>query len=172
MACKTGSSVGTHANCLQVFCTFGTNLCAQSVQINKISASELSRKFIKTALLVGYVQSAQRIFFSRLSFLPPPFQERVGGEGGKELLFAFSGIIFPPPGNLSTSSSSSSSSFSIRECESPLFFLQGGMEWKKRGRGKTLCSEWVDKQKNKCICLRVRIEGTKWWRQIAWWLQP
>ncbi len=33
--------------------TFGTNLHAQSVLINKISASELSREFIKTALLVG-----------------------------------------------------------------------------------------------------------------------
>ena len=34
--------------------TFGTNLHAQSVLINKqIAASELSREFIKTALLVG-----------------------------------------------------------------------------------------------------------------------
>ncbi len=35
------------------FCTFGTDLPAQSVLINEISASELSRKFIKSALLVG-----------------------------------------------------------------------------------------------------------------------
>ncbi len=35
------------------FCTFGTNLHAQSVLSNKISASELRRKFIKVALLVG-----------------------------------------------------------------------------------------------------------------------
>ena len=35
------------------FCTFGANLYAQSVLINKIFASELSRKFIKSALLVG-----------------------------------------------------------------------------------------------------------------------
>ena len=35
------------------FCMFGTNLYAQSVVINKISASELSRKSIKSALLVG-----------------------------------------------------------------------------------------------------------------------
>ena len=37
------------------FCTgtFGANLCAQSMLINKISASEFSRKFIKSALLVG-----------------------------------------------------------------------------------------------------------------------
>ncbi len=37
------------------FCTFGTDLHAQSVLINKISASELSQKFIKSALLVGCV---------------------------------------------------------------------------------------------------------------------
>ncbi len=36
------------------FCTFGTNLHAQLVLINKISASEISRKFVKIALLVGY----------------------------------------------------------------------------------------------------------------------
>ncbi len=36
-------------------CTFGADLYAQSVLINKISASELSWKFIKVALLVGYV---------------------------------------------------------------------------------------------------------------------
>ncbi len=35
------------------FCTFDTDLNAQSVLINKISASELSMKFIKSALLVG-----------------------------------------------------------------------------------------------------------------------
>ena len=35
------------------FCTFGAGLYAQSVLINKISASELCRKFIKSALLVG-----------------------------------------------------------------------------------------------------------------------
>ncbi len=35
------------------FCTFGANLYAQSVLINKISASKLSRKFIKSVLLVG-----------------------------------------------------------------------------------------------------------------------
>ncbi len=36
------------------FGTFGTNLCAQLVLTNKISASELSRKIIKSTLLVGY----------------------------------------------------------------------------------------------------------------------
>ncbi len=35
------------------FCTFGADLHAQSVLSNKISASELTRKFIKSALLVG-----------------------------------------------------------------------------------------------------------------------
>ena len=38
------------------FCTLGADLYAQSVLINKISASELSRKLIKSALLVGRVQ--------------------------------------------------------------------------------------------------------------------
>ena len=36
---------------------FGTDLYAQSVLINKIFASELSRKFIKSALLVGFIVS-------------------------------------------------------------------------------------------------------------------
>ncbi len=35
------------------FCMLGTNLHAQSVLVSKISASELSQKFIKSALLVG-----------------------------------------------------------------------------------------------------------------------
>ena len=35
------------------FCMFGADLYAQSVLVDKISASELSRKFIKSALLVG-----------------------------------------------------------------------------------------------------------------------
>ena len=50
---QNGSLVGilcTHS--MHVFCTFGANLYAQSV-LNKISALELSRKFIKSAWLVG-----------------------------------------------------------------------------------------------------------------------
>ncbi len=35
------------------FCTLGVDLYAQSVLINKISASELRQEFIKSALLVG-----------------------------------------------------------------------------------------------------------------------
>ena len=35
------------------FCTFGADLHAQSVLVDKISASELSRMFIKSVLLVG-----------------------------------------------------------------------------------------------------------------------
>ncbi len=46
------------------FCTFGTDLYAQSVIINNISASELSRKFIKSALLVGFLDlHAQGILY-------------------------------------------------------------------------------------------------------------
>ncbi len=51
---QNGTSVGiNNACCIYVFCTFGADLYAQSVLINKISASELSRKFMKSALLVG-----------------------------------------------------------------------------------------------------------------------
>ncbi len=35
-----------HTLLIHVFCTFGTDLCAQSVISNKISASEPSRKFV------------------------------------------------------------------------------------------------------------------------------
>ncbi len=45
-----------YTHCMYVsFSTFGVDLHAQSVLINKIYASELSRKFFKRALLlVGY----------------------------------------------------------------------------------------------------------------------
>ncbi len=41
-AMQNGSSVGMV--CVHIACTFGTDLYAQSVLINKISASELSRE--------------------------------------------------------------------------------------------------------------------------------
>ena len=47
------SSVEIYTCCIHVYRTFGADYYAQSVLINKISASELSRKFIKSALLVG-----------------------------------------------------------------------------------------------------------------------
>ena len=43
---------------MHVFCKIGADLHAQSVISNKISASELSRKLIKSALLVGSSQSS------------------------------------------------------------------------------------------------------------------
>ena len=45
---------------MRAFCTFGADSCAQSVLINKLSASELSRKFIKGALLVGCSDNFQK----------------------------------------------------------------------------------------------------------------
>ncbi len=45
-------AICTH--CHTCFCTFGADFLAQPVLINKTSASEFSRKFIKVALLVGY----------------------------------------------------------------------------------------------------------------------
>ncbi len=44
------------------FCTFGADSYAQSVLINKISAAELSRKFIKTALLVGSLSLPVQVY--------------------------------------------------------------------------------------------------------------
>ncbi len=47
-------SVGICTHCIPVFARWAPDLHAQSVIINKISASELSQKFIKSALLVGF----------------------------------------------------------------------------------------------------------------------
>ncbi len=71
------------------FCTFGINLCAQAVLINKISASEISSKFIKSALLVGclffflfpphiraYIH-IKTVFMSSLFFLGINFKKSV-----------------------------------------------------------------------------------------------
>ncbi len=64
------------------FCTSGTDTYAQSTLINNISASELRRKFIKSALLVGYVlaghpklslaTTTETFFYPFLPPLPPP----------------------------------------------------------------------------------------------------
>ncbi len=54
VACKMeAQSEYVHIAHTFFFCTFGADLYAQSVIIHKISASELSRRFIKSALLVG-----------------------------------------------------------------------------------------------------------------------
>ncbi len=52
---QNGSSVGIYcAHCIHgFFCTYGADLYAQSVVSNKIFALDLSRNFIKSALLVG-----------------------------------------------------------------------------------------------------------------------
>ena len=50
---QNGSSVGTCTHCIHVSACFGADLHAQSVLINKFFASELSRMFVKSALLVG-----------------------------------------------------------------------------------------------------------------------
>ncbi len=51
---QNGRSVGTCTHCVHVFARLGADLHAQSVLIDKISASELTRTFIGSALLVGY----------------------------------------------------------------------------------------------------------------------
>ena len=50
---RNGSSVGTCTHRIHVFARLALICNAQSVLINKISASELRRKLTKSALLVG-----------------------------------------------------------------------------------------------------------------------
>ena len=64
---QNGSIVGIHTVQYTLhtrFSSFGANLYAQLVLINKISALELSRKFIKSALLVGQWCSFKSISLS------------------------------------------------------------------------------------------------------------
>ncbi len=72
---QNGSSVGIHYTLHTRFCTFGTELHAQSVLINKISALEFSRKFLKSALLVGKVEEECSKFFLHLLGSPKNFLE-------------------------------------------------------------------------------------------------
>ncbi len=53
VAVQNGSSVGMCTRRVHVFARLAPDLHAQSVISNKISASELRRNFIKSALLVG-----------------------------------------------------------------------------------------------------------------------
>ncbi len=53
-------SVGACYTLRTRFRTFCVDLYAQSVLVDKISASELSRKFIKSAVLVGYYRKYKR----------------------------------------------------------------------------------------------------------------
>ena len=52
---RNGSSVGICTRCVHAFARLGADLRALSVLSSKISASELSRKLIDNALLVGLV---------------------------------------------------------------------------------------------------------------------
>ena len=53
---QSGSSVGTRTRRIHSFARSDADLYAQSVIINEIFASELTRKFIKRALSVGTVR--------------------------------------------------------------------------------------------------------------------
>ena len=50
---QNGLSIGICTHCTHIFCTFGADLRDESWIINKLFSSELSRKFIKSPLLVG-----------------------------------------------------------------------------------------------------------------------
>ena len=52
---QNGNSVETFTRCIHIFACLASICMLKSVIINKISASELSRIFIKSALLVGRV---------------------------------------------------------------------------------------------------------------------
>ena len=68
VACKNGSSVGTRTRCTHVFSHVPRRLCMLSrCLVTRISASELSRKFIKSALSVGWrlLSPAPSFFFSQ-----------------------------------------------------------------------------------------------------------
>ncbi len=65
---QNGSSVGICTRCIHVFAHFGVNLYAQLVLSSKISALELRKKFIESALLVGYSDADQLSEALRASF--------------------------------------------------------------------------------------------------------
>ncbi len=53
VVCKNGSSVGIRTHCIHVFARLATIFMLSRCMFDKISASELSRKFTKSALLAG-----------------------------------------------------------------------------------------------------------------------
>ena len=66
---QNGSSVGTRTRRMHVFARLAPDLHARSVLISKISASELSRKFVKSALLVGFLAHFSKVLSDVVSFL-------------------------------------------------------------------------------------------------------
>ncbi len=58
---QNGNSVGMFTHRVHILARFGADSHAQSVLINKISASELSRKFIKSALSVGLEEEEKSV---------------------------------------------------------------------------------------------------------------
>ncbi len=73
MACKIEAQSKHVHVAHKFFARLGTDLHAQSMLSNRISASELGRKFIKSALLVGS---------------PPPRIREADGERGERVLLA------------------------------------------------------------------------------------
>ena len=70
---QNGSSVGMRTRCTRVFARFAPILYAQSVLINEIPASELSRKFTKSALLAGQTVWQSKRERERQTFFSSPF---------------------------------------------------------------------------------------------------
>ncbi len=75
---ENGMSVGICTHCIPVFARWAPDLHAQSVIINKISASELSQKFIKSALLVGsLLKFGKRSVVGKQHLWFPPLQPEI-----------------------------------------------------------------------------------------------
>ena len=93
VVCKNGSSVGMRTRCVRVFFgTFWRPICMLSRLLsNKISASELRRKFIKSALLVGWVANLLIAACNPKSRIQLQLIERKEGEEKKKI-FLFSSL--------------------------------------------------------------------------------
>ena len=80
--CKMGALSEYVHVAYMFFCTFGVDLYDQSVRTKKNSASELSRKFIKSALLVGMLWAPKK---------------KAGGRGRDLLRRRGRNLSLPPP---------------------------------------------------------------------------
>ncbi len=74
---QNGSSVGTCTRCAHVFARLAPTRMLSRCLLAKIPASELSRKFMKSALLVGEKKSSERSSL-KIDYLEE--RERGGGE--------------------------------------------------------------------------------------------
>ena len=148
-------------------CVFGADSNAQSVLINKISASELDRKFIKSALLVG--EEEKIFFFSncfRIFFLfekPNPRQKisvlslsKLTAKGTNFYVFIFPFL----PGLLDT--------FFFHKCNRRSISLQTRKEKKKERKDDGICKFSTKKHQQKVgkLMCGLQIMGLHHWQGV------